>query len=51
MERTTMNEIYLVSSGDLRLSANQKCWQAQADMEQALQQGQPLAQLSRFTDW
>ncbi|MCH2182588.1 MAG: fucose isomerase [Mariniblastus sp.] len=33
-----MNEIYLVSSGDLRLSANQKCWEAQAEMEQALQQ-------------
>ena len=32
-----MKEIYLVSSGDLRLSANQKCWQAQADMEKALE--------------
>lgn len=27
------NEIILVSSGDLRLSANQVCWPAQADME------------------
>lgn len=29
--------IYLVSSGDLRLSANQVCWPAQQAMEQALQ--------------
>ena len=29
--------IYLVSSGDLRLSANQVCWPAQHAMEQALQ--------------
>ncbi len=36
-----MKEIYLVSSGDLRLSANQKCWEAQALMEQAL--GQAVA--------
>src|ERR687892_2513350 len=27
------NEIYLVASGDLRLSANQTCWAAQAAME------------------
>jgi hypothetical protein len=27
---------YLVASGDLRLSANQKCWPAQAGMEDAL---------------
>ena len=27
------NEIFLVASGDLRLSANQTCWPAQADME------------------
>ncbi|EON75394.1 putative L-fucose isomerase [Lunatimonas lonarensis] len=26
-------DIYLVASGDLRLAANQTCWQAQADME------------------
>ncbi len=28
--------VYLVSSGDLRLSANQKCWPAQERMEKAL---------------
>ncbi|HWD19890.1 MAG TPA: fucose isomerase [Verrucomicrobiae bacterium] len=28
--------VYLVASGDLRLSANQKCWEAQAAMEAAL---------------
>src|SRR5579862_2022303 len=28
--------IYLVASGDLRLSANQTCWPAQAEMERAL---------------
>ena len=27
------NEIVLVASGDLRLSANQECWQAQKEME------------------
>src|SRR6266545_5409416 len=27
------NEVYLLASGDLRLSANQTCWPAQADME------------------
>ena len=27
------NEAFLVASGDLRLSANQTCWPAQADME------------------
>jgi hypothetical protein len=31
-----MNTIYLVANGDLRLSANQKCEPAQADMEKAL---------------
>jgi hypothetical protein len=30
------NEIYLVASGDLRLSANQTCWPAQADMEKKI---------------
>ncbi len=29
-------EVYLVASGDLRLSANQTCWAAQADMERRL---------------
>jgi hypothetical protein len=28
-----MNTVYLVASGDLRLSANQNCWAAQAAME------------------
>ena len=27
------NEVFLVASGDLRLSANQTCWPVQADME------------------
>ncbi|MFC4874901.1 fucose isomerase [Negadavirga shengliensis] len=31
-------EVYLVASGDLRLSANQTCWQAQEEMENALGQ-------------
>lgn len=30
------NEAYLVASGDLRLSANQICWPAQADMEKKI---------------
>lgn len=30
------SEILIVSSGDLRLSANQSCWEAQAEMEQKL---------------
>jgi hypothetical protein len=30
------NEIILVTSGDLRLSANQECWPAQHEMEQKL---------------
>lgn len=30
-------EVYLVANGDLRLSANQKCWPAQASMEKALE--------------
>ena len=29
-------EVFLVASGDLRLSANQTCWPAQADMERQL---------------
>ena len=28
--------VYLVASGDLRLSANQTCWAAQEDMEKRL---------------
>ena len=30
------NEVFLVASGDLRLSANQTCWPAQAEMEQQI---------------
>ncbi len=30
------NEVVLVTSGDLRLSANQECWPAQAEMERKL---------------
>jgi hypothetical protein len=30
------NEVLLITSGDLRLSANQACWQAQKDMEAKL---------------
>ncbi|MCI0335656.1 MAG: fucose isomerase [Planctomycetes bacterium] len=30
------NGVYLVASGDLRLSANRQCWPAQQEMEQAL---------------
>ncbi len=33
---TTANEVILVASGDLRLSANQMGWPAQVDMEQRL---------------
>ncbi len=37
-ERTmpAANEVLLVTSGDLRLSANQACWPAQRDMEEKL---------------
>jgi hypothetical protein len=34
--KLTKNQILLIASGDLRLSANQKCWPAQRDMEAAL---------------
>ena len=34
--RTDEKAVYLVASGDLRLSANQKCWPAQQEMEQML---------------
>jgi hypothetical protein len=33
---TQPNEAILIASGDLRLSANQKCWATQAAMEQAI---------------
>lgn len=32
----TANEVFLIASGDLRLSANQTCWPAQAEMEQQI---------------
>jgi len=34
--KLTPKQIQLIASGDLRLSANQKCWAAQLEMEQAL---------------
>src|SRR5258708_35330830 len=34
--RLKPKHVYLVSNGDLRLSANQKCWPEQAKMEAAL---------------
>jgi hypothetical protein len=34
MNESTGTAAYLVASGDLRLSANQVCWPAQADMEE-----------------
>jgi hypothetical protein len=34
--RVKKNQVLLVASGDLRLSANQKCWPAQQAMEEAL---------------
>lgn len=36
MKPGVQGQILLVSSGDLRLSANQNCWEAQAQMEQNL---------------
>jgi hypothetical protein len=36
-EAVRRKPIYLVASGDLRLSANQKCWPAQQQMEDAVQ--------------
>jgi hypothetical protein len=35
-DRAKKNQVLMVASGDLRLSANQKCWPAQLEMEQAL---------------
>jgi hypothetical protein len=34
--RIKKNQVILIANGDLRLSANQKCWPAQRDMEAAL---------------
>jgi hypothetical protein len=36
VRKASPNQAYLVASGDLRLSANQTCWPAQADMEEGL---------------
>jgi hypothetical protein len=36
MAKPAANEVLLVASGDLRLSANQVCWPAQRDMEEKL---------------
>jgi hypothetical protein len=36
MAKPKNNEVLLIASGDLRLSANQNCWPAQRDMEAAL---------------
>jgi hypothetical protein len=36
MKKTSRNTVYLVANGDLRQSANEKCWPAQAAMEQKL---------------
>lgn len=43
--RAGKKDVLLVASGDLRLSANQKCWPAQAEMEAAL--GQAIAACGR----
>jgi hypothetical protein len=36
--RANKRDVLLVASGDLRLSANQKCWAAQSEMEESLRQ-------------
>ena len=36
VKRLAPRQVYLVANGDLRLSANQKCWPAQAEMERAM---------------
>ena len=40
-EKVKKNQVLLVASGDLRPSANQKCWPAQQEMEQALAKPSP----------
>lgn len=42
MEKTTVQEVWLVASGDLRISANQLCWPAQEEMESKLAQAASL---------
>lgn len=37
MASSNKKQVYLIASGDLRLSANQKCWPAQREMETALE--------------
>lgn len=37
-KRSRSNEVLLIANGDLRLSANQVCWPAQAEMESQLTQ-------------
>src|SRR3984957_3980115 len=49
------NEVTLVTSGDLRLSANQACWPAQRDMEEILtaafaQKGYKLVRAHAYDD-
>ena len=36
MLKAAANDVFLVTSGDLRLAANQVCWPAQKDLEQRL---------------
>ncbi|MGD9127016.1 MAG: fucose isomerase [Planctomycetia bacterium] len=36
VKKAKKNEIYLIANGDLRLQANQDCWEAQKEMEAAL---------------
>lgn len=36
LPKASKKDVLLVANGDLRLSANQRCWQAQAEMEAAL---------------
>src|SRR5882672_4882887 len=36
MPRTKKKQVQLMANGDLRLSANQKCWPAQEAMEKSL---------------
>lgn len=38
MEKPTVQEVWMVASGDLRIAANQLCWPAQEEMESRLQQ-------------
>jgi hypothetical protein len=35
-DKPAADEVLLITSGDLRLSANQVCWPAQRDMEEKL---------------